>query len=376
MLHAPTIPRYAGSVQRLALVLALAGCRLHFDDRPADAQDAPADAPPLALACNTPVKVADAPLGGKLTAAATTSTIIAEWIEPDGQLATGRAELVAPLAVVGRADVDPGATGYTVVSATAAGDTIVSASTHGGTSYIELFDAHLTRIAGPAASAVGVLGPRGIVATNQPTGPIAAVTGNDAITVRAEILPVNRDGTLGTPVDSGNVNTLSTIANAGDRLDIVDIPPTNACEIKTADLAVTSRTSTVGWGTVGQCTEGTVAVSPGRSDALLVRHDLTDADLNHVIATRAGLSYTIPGEMRLRNPGDEPRPAGVADGYWVSYETGGMLEAAHVDFAGAVGTPVVLGPLVDATAHDTVVLAGEPYVIWVQDGLELAHLCP
>ena len=373
MLHAPTIPRYAGSVQRVAIAVMLAGCRFHFGDRPADAA---LDAPPLAVACNTPVKLGDAPPGGKLTAAATTASIVAGWIEPDGHLATGAADFIAPLQAYGRVAADPADVNYTVVAATASGDTIISAYTHDGASYVELLDPQLRTLAGPTASPVGVLGARGIAATLQAAGPIAAVAGNDATTNRAEILPVNRDGTIGTPVDSGNVNTLSTITNVGTRLAIVDIPPTNTCEIKTADLAVASRTTTVSWGTAGQCTEGTVAYSPGRSDALLVRHDLTDADLNHVIATASGQNYTIPGEMRLRNPGNEPRPVGVADGYWVSYETGGTLEAAHVDFAGVVATPVVLGPLADATAHGTVVFGGEAYAIWVQDGLELAHLCP
>jgi hypothetical protein len=116
--------------------------------------------------------------------------------------------------------------------------------------------------------------------------------------------------------------------------------------------------------------------SPGRTDALLVRHDVTDNDLNHVIATRSGATYTIPGEGRLQSPANEPRIAGVAAGYWVTYETNGQLEAVHVDTTGAKGTLVALGPLAAATAQDVVLKDGEAYAIWVQDGLELAHLCP
>jgi hypothetical protein len=95
-----------------------------------------------------------------------------------------------------------------------------------------------------------------------------------------------------------------------------------------------------------------------------------------VIATRSGTTYTIPGESRLQSPANEPRIVGVADGYWVTYETGGQLEAVHVDITGAKGTLVPLGPLATATAHDVVVKDGEAYAIWLQDGLELAHLCP
>ena len=351
----------------------LAGCRWHFADRPVDAA---ADAAPLALACNTPVKLGDAPLGGKLTAAATTSAIIAAWIEPDGHLATGGADFVAPLEVVGRVGVDPGDTNYTAVATTAAGDTIISAYTHDAMNYVELLDPQLVTLAGPTPVPVGVLGPRGIVVTGLTGGPIAAVSGNDMGTNRAELLAVHNDGTVSPPFDNGNVNTLTTIANVGDRLAIVDIPPTNTCEVKTADLAVTSRTLAVNWGTAGQCTEGTLAYSPGRSDALLVRHDLTDGDLNHVIATRSGLNYTIPGENLIKKPSDQPRPVGVADGYWVSYETAGTLEAVHVSFAGIIGTPVALGALADPTAHETVIHGTDAYAIWVQDGLELARLCP
>jgi hypothetical protein len=164
--------------------------------------------------------------------------------------------------------------------------------------------------------------------------------------------------------------------NVGDALAIVNDAPAAKCTIETVDLAVTGHGSELGWGTAGDCSQPMLGYSPGRTDALLVRHDVSDNDLNHVIAARSGASYTVPGESRLQSPAYEPRIAGVAAGYWVTYETNGQLEAVHVDVTGAKGTRVALGPLTSATAQDVVVEDGEAYAIWVQDGLELAHLCP
>ena len=360
-------------MHRLAIAVLLAGCRLHFDDRPTDAA---ADAPPHQLACNTPVKLFDTPIGTSLSAVSTSTSILAAWIEPDGHLGVGRARLVAADQVIATDLSVPGDTGYTAIANAAANDVIVGAYTENGTSYVEVLDANLVTIGTRQSTSVAVTSPLAVAMTGSTTGVIAAVTGNDLITNRAAILPVNADGTLGTEVDSGNVNNRSMIVNAGTRFTIVDNPPVNTCEIKTADLAVTSRTTTVAWGTTGQCTQPVIAYSPGRADALLVRHDLTDNDLNHTIATRSGQNYATAPENRLRNPGSEARPVGVADGYISSYETGGTLEAAHVDFAAVVGTPIPLGPLSEPTAHATVIHGTDVYVIWLQDGLELARLCP
>jgi hypothetical protein len=205
---------------------------------------------------------------------------------------------------------------------------------------------------------------------------IAALVGNDAVSGRATIVPVNANGTLGTPVDDGAGHTRSSLVNVGNALALVNWATANNCSVDIVDLAVTAHAGATGWGTNGLCMQPTLGYSPGRSDALLVRHDMTDNDLNHVIATRAGSAYTVPGESRLQSPANEARIAGVSDGYWAAYETAGQLEAVHVDFAGAKGTLVPLGPLTMAAAHDVFVKGGEAYAIWVQDGLELAHLCP
>ena len=83
----------------------------------------------------------------------------------------------------------------------------------------------------------------------------------------------------------------------------------------------------------------------------------------------------MPGESKLGSLANEARGVGVDDGYWVLFETTGMLDAIHVDFAGAKGIPIVLGPVPSATGHDLVLFGGEPYAIWLGDGLELARIC-
>jgi hypothetical protein len=357
-------------------MLVVTACgRLHFAEVPADAPDAPVDATRFALACNTPVMLVPAPAGAQLGAYATATSLVAEWIDDGGLLGLAFVDVLAADQVTARLATDPLDTGYKAAAAAADGDLVVAAYTQNGTSHIEVLDSSLHEI-GASTTTLGVLGPHAVAMTGATTGVIAAVAGNDAMTNRAQIVPVHADGTLGTPVDDGALRTRSSLVHVGSVLAIVNEIPTSRCAVQTIDLAVTAHGMQTGWGTDGDCSQPILGYSPGRSDALLVRHDVSDGDLNHVIATRAGATYTVPGESRLRNPANEPRIAGVADGYWVTYETGGALEAVFVDVTGAKGTLVPLGPLAVATSHDVVVKDGEAYALWLQDGLELAHLCP
>jgi len=258
-----------------------------------------------------------------------------------------------------------------------AGDVYAGAYTQNGQSFAQVADANLETIGSVTALPQAIGGARAVAATGSTTGPIAAVTTIKMSTDQTLIYGIAADGSLSPPLALASANPIaeSSLTNVGDRIAIVNASSVNNCFVRTIDLGIQSASATTGWGTANECTQPQLGYAPGRSDALLIRHDLTDGDLNHVVGTRNGVTYTIPGESRLRNPGNEPRPVGVADGYWVSYETGGTLEAAHVDFAGVVGTVAMLGPLADPTAHGTVVVAGEAYALWVQDGFELARLC-
>ncbi len=61
--------------------------------------------------------------------------------------------------------------------------------------------------------------------------------------------------------------------------------------------------------------------------------------------------------------------------YWVTYETAGMLGAVKVNTDTTLGTPFVLGPLSDKTAHGVVVKGDLAYAIWLDESVETARLC-
>lgn len=361
-------------MQRIAVLLVVAGCRLHFDDRPPDA--APADAAPPRLVCNTPLRLADAPNAPYVSTTVIGTRLITSWVDGAGTAGGWKIDFTTPDTVMTTVVNVANDTGYDRVAGAATASVLITAFTRGGSSYIDLLDRDFMAVAPETTTSVTVLGPAAAAVTGTASGPIGAVAGNSMLTGQGAIVPVLGDGTLGTPIAIAATYGAASLVNVGDRIAFVGATTANNCAVSTVDLAVTARATATGWGTAAQCSQAILAYSPGRSDALLVRHDAVDGDLNHVIATRNGTGYTIPGEKRLRNPGNEARPIGVADGYWVSYETGGTLEAAHVDFTGVVGTVVPLGPLGATTAHGTLVEGGEPYVVWLQDGLELAHLCP
>src|ERR1700709_2604419 len=90
-----TLRRY-----RSLLLVMLAGCRFEF----AELHDGPPpDAPPLALACNTPVRLGDG-TGSELAATATATRVFATWIDASGRLHAGggrvAGEAATPFAVV------------------------------------------------------------------------------------------------------------------------------------------------------------------------------------------------------------------------------------------------------------------------------------
>src|SRR3569832_1325715 len=78
---------------RSLLLVMLAGCRFEF----AEHHDAavPRDAPPQALACNTPVRLGDA-TGAELAASATATRVFAVWLEPAGANHKTKTQLATP----------------------------------------------------------------------------------------------------------------------------------------------------------------------------------------------------------------------------------------------------------------------------------------
>lgn len=352
----------------------LAGCRFEF----AQHHDAAVlrDAPPQALACNTPVRLGDG-AGTELAATATATHVFAVWIEPTGAVHGAGAQLTAQVATAFDLASQPGSFLHVGVAADATGNTILGvASDPSGVSFLRTTDDATLTYSDVFQSTIALTSSHGVVATGVDV-PAWLIAGNDSATSREMAAGIDATGALGPMLDIGNFSVRTTLVPFGARIAVVDGAVGNTCDIKTVTPALGSKSTTASWGTAGQCSEPTAVFSPGRTDALLVRHDETDHDLNHVIATLTMTgALAIPGESRLRSPADEPRGVGVSDGYWVAYETAGTLEVVHVDFAGTVGTPLVLGPIPSATGHDLVLFGGEPYAIWLGDGLELARLCP
>ncbi|HEY6036062.1 MAG TPA: hypothetical protein VIV58_17420 [Kofleriaceae bacterium] len=356
----------------LVLVM-LAGCRFEF----AEHHDAaiPMDAPPQGLACNTPVRLGDG-MGTELAATASATRVFAVWLEPSGAVHGAGAQLAAQVATAFDVGTEAGTFVHAGVAADATGKTILGVATDpSGASYLRSTDDATLTFGAAFQSTIALTGSHGVA----PTGvdaPAWAIGGNDSATAREMVAGVNATGELGPMLDSGNFSARTTLVPFGARIAVIDNVVGNTCDIKTVTPAISAKSTTASWGTAGQCSEPTAVFSPGRADALLVRHDETDNDLNHVIATitMAG-ALAIPGESRLRSPADEARGVGVGDGYWVAYETAGTLEVVHVDFAGTVGTPIVLGMIPSPTGHDLVLFGGEPYAIWLGDGLELARIC-
>ncbi|MEP6860597.1 MAG: hypothetical protein ABJE66_08260 [Deltaproteobacteria bacterium] len=357
------------------LLVMLAGCRFEFAEHH-DATPPVPDAPPIALACNTPVRLGDG-AGSELAATATATRVLATWLDPNGMLRSGGARISAeaaiPFAVTPAQD---GAFVHVGIAADANRDQILGVATDAtGGSFLSITDDATLTIGAVFPSTIALTGAHGVAATGVDT-PAWVIAGNDIATAREQAAGVSPAGTIGPPLDSGQFSARTTLVPFDSRIALIDVAVGNNCDVKTMNAAITTNVNSVGWGTNGQCTQATAAFSPGRTEALLVRHDLTDIDLNHVIATiNANGTLTVPGESKLGSLASEARGVGVTDGYSVLFEDSGMLDVIHVGFAGAKEPPIVLGPVPSATGHDLVLFGGEPYAIWLGDGLQLARIC-
>jgi len=352
----------------------LAGCRFEF----ADLHDAavPLDAPPQGLACNTPIRLGDG-VGEDLSATATATRVLATWLDESGAIRAGGAVITAEGATAFlRAPMQDGVFTHVAVAAAVKADRVLGVATDAtGTSFIGIADDATLTYGDLVQSTIALTGPHGVAATGL-DDPAWVIAGNDSATMREQAAGIAYTQAVGPTLDCGNQSNRTTLVPLDGRVAVVDHVTGDDCDIKTMTSAVTSIALSTGWGTTGQCTAPTAVFSPGHTDLLLIRHDTTDNDLNHVIATLGSTgTVTIPGEMRLASPANEARGVGVTDGFWALYETAGALAAVHVDFAGAKGTPITLGMVPSAHRHDLVLFGGEPYAIWLGDGLELARLC-
>jgi hypothetical protein len=358
---------------RSLLLVMLAGCRFGFEEHHDAAP--PMDASPLALACNTPVRLGDGS-GYALAATSTATRVLATW--GDGSVVRlAGAVITTEGALPFGLDAVPATAAHLGLAADASGNDVLHGVTPeaGVTTLTRLDDATLTA-AVAVSMTVQLTGEQGIVATGI-AEPAWVLDGNDALSPREAALGLSHDLGIVASLDSGMYSSRTTLVPFGSRIAVIDSTTDTSCDVKTMNAALTSITASVPWGTAGQCTEANGAFIAGRKDALLVRHDTVDADLNHVIgAINANGTLMVPGEKKLSGVADEPRAIGLSDGYLVLYASDGMLDVVTVDVAANVGIPIALGPVPSASAHALVVHAGEPYAIWLGEGLELARICP
>jgi hypothetical protein len=356
---------------RWSVALVLAGCRFHFDD---------VVATPIELACNVPVHVLPATASNPhLAVTGTVDSIEVVWLDDAQLLAIGDLHLITVSEVAASAVLpdQPIAGPWDAVSIASNAGTLmmVGAMATPSGSMAELRDSPRGTATVPPIPFPGrITGALG--ASWSVGGGKYALAGLDETMARTVVVGVDATGASSAAVDLGPIDAAVGVIDLGSELATLHVTQGNSCEIKSIDATVMNHTSSVAWGTSGKCAQPAGAHSPGRTDLLLVHRDLATTAVTYAIAQLAGTTFTIPGELSLRMPASEPRAIGVADGYWVSYETAGALEAAHLDLTGAPGRVVPLGPIASPNAHGVTLVSGEPYAAWVGDGLELVHLCP
>jgi len=175
-------------VQRIAVLLVVAGCRLHFDDRPPDA--APADAAPPRLVCNTPLRLADAPNAPYVSTTVIGTRLITSWVDGAGTAGGWKIDFTTPDTVMTTVVNVANDTGYDRVAGAATASVLITAFTRGGSSYIDLLDRDFMAVAPETTTSVTVLGPAAAAVTGTASGPIGAVAGNSMLTGQGAIVPV------------------------------------------------------------------------------------------------------------------------------------------------------------------------------------------
>ena len=352
------------------LAIACAACRLNFDEVARDDSVAP-DAAQTALAtpCNTPVLLhADDDAAVQLSAAATTSTLVASWLRSDGTVGEAGARLVAGgLEPFARPTL--GGT-WSGVALAASGDTVMSTLGRGSTSDVRFLDEELTVFVHALSIAVALPGTRGASALRASTYPFV-LAGTHNLKIGAQALAPSELGpeldALAEPQDA-----VETVA-FDDDFAIVSAGSGTCSIIRLrADSGPIAPIAT--WGT--QCATPTAAQLPGRTDFVLARHHTTDVAIDFTIGTLVGGGVSLPIERRLAS-GSYPRAVATREGYWIASHARGAVEARLVDFTGEPAGVASLGATTDSPTHEVVALDGTAYALWMQPGvgLSVARLC-
>lgn len=350
------------------IALACAACRLNFDEVTLDGA-APADASaPLVAPCNVPVLVhADAAPAVQLSAAATTSTVVASWLRSDGTVGEAGARLV-PGGLAPFARPPLGGT-WTGVALAARGDTVLSTLGEDATSQVRFLDEELAVFEHPLSLAVSLPGSRGATALRAADYPFV-LAGTRGLATGAQALAPSALGpeldALAEPQDSVETvafdSDFAIVSARGGTCRIIRLRPDSG---PIAPLAT--------WGTA--CARPTAAHLSGRTDFVLARD--AGGGIEVALAMLVGGSVTIPLERRLA-PGSHPRAVATRDGYWIASHANGALEARLLDLSGEHAGVASLGTTADAPTHEVVAIDGSAYALWIAPGagLHVARLCP
>jgi hypothetical protein len=352
------------------IAVACAACRLNFDEVERDDAGPPDDERALATPCNTPVLLHPEPAPTQqLSAAATTSTLVASWLRSDGTVGEAGARLVpGGLEPFTR----PALAGtWSGVALAASGGNVMSALGQGTTSKVRFLDEHLTVFEHALSIAVSLPGTRGASALRSGSYPFV-LAGTRSFATGAQALAPSELGpeldALAEPQEAVETvafdNDFAIVSARAGTCRLIRLRPDSG---PIAPLAT--------WGT--SCATPTAAHLPGRTNFLLSREDTVEAAIDFTIGTLVGGGVSLPAERRLA-PGSHPRAVATHAGYWIAAHTRGNVEARLLDFTGEQAGVVSLGSSADAPTHEVVAVDGTAYALWVQPGagLKVARLCP
>src|SRR3569832_1660515 len=225
---------------RSLLLAMLAGCRFEYTEH----HDAalPRDAPPQALACNTPVRLGEG-TGMQLAATATATRVFAVWLAPAGAVHGAGAQLAAQVAPAIEVGTVAGTFLHAGVAADATGNTILGgASDVNGVSFLRTTDDATLTFGEPFQSTIALNGSHGVAATGIDV-PAWVIGGNDCAPARELVAGVTAAGAIGPTLDAGNFSARSTLVPFGTRIAVVDNVVGNTCDIKTVTPAISAKST-------------------------------------------------------------------------------------------------------------------------------------
>ena len=358
----------------MLVLVAAAGCgRIGFDSL----ADGDGDGSVSAASCNRPLKVVQASAQfPRLAGLSTPTRIGAAWIADDGTIASGGAtiapddRLTDPISGTLLAGPAP----YTAVSVASNGTTAIGAGAVNGTTIISMSDATtLQPVASDLTLLAAIGGAHAATAITATTGTRYALYVVDS-TDNTGLAGIDGSNQLSGGVGEGFQDSYLGIAALNGRLLAVSVSTDSAtCELISVAADFQSSGLLVTFGGAG-CRQPIMAQAPGRTDFLLINFDIAmDTSFQRIAMDNAGV-ITMGPDTEIGG-GNEPRIVATTSGYWVLVHFSGHIRAKHLTFAGVVDRDLDVATVADDSTHDVVIHNGEPYAVWLADGLFFEHLC-